>query len=240
MQLAQRQSVYAQIALCVIAYLAYAWWKASQIESSQAPFLAVTALCFVLFAFLAWVHGAKSRRYPTWTELLVLLAGLGSIASPKGVFNALSGLVLFGFLLTFTAYSLSTQTENTAPPFPRRFMASNAELSVIADCRRLEKLVSEISEEVSRLLKEAGHAEVLIEPSRRATFSGISLFNGFVLVGRVVLKRSKPYWMSGPLFTLEQIAELKMYESDSLGGHLDSVLSIEKRLAEVLGAPCGQ
>jgi hypothetical protein len=89
-------------------------------------------------------------------------------------------------------------------------------------------------------LKESGHAEVLIESSRRATFSGISLFNGFVLVGKVVLKRSKPYWMSGPLFTLEQVAELKTYESESLGGLLDSVLTIEKRLAEVLGAPCGQ
>lgn len=240
MQLGQRQSVQAQIAFWLIAYLGYAWWKASQIESIQAPFLAVTALCFVLCAFLAWVHGAKSRRYPTWPELLVYLAGIGSIAFPKGIFNALSGLVLFGFLLNFAAYCLSTQTESTALPFPRSFIASDAELSVIADCRRLETCVTEISEEVSRLLKESARPELLIELSSRATFSGISLFNGFVLVGKVVLKRSKPYWMSGPLFTHEQIAELKTHESESLGGLLESVLTIEKRLAEVLGAPCGQ
>ncbi|CAN1531090.1 hypothetical protein MCEMSE15_01397 [Fimbriimonadaceae bacterium] len=240
MQLGQRQSVQAQIAFWVIAYLGYAWWKASQIESSHAPYLAGIALCFVLCAFLAWVHGAKSRRYPTYTELLVILAGIGSIASPKGVFSALSGLGLFGLLLTFTAYCLSTQTESTALPFPRSFIANDAELSVIADCRRLEKCVFEISEEVSRLLKESARPELLIELSRRATFSGISLFNGFVLVGKVVLKRSKPYWMSGPLFTHEQVAELKMNESQSLGGLLDSVLTIEKRLAMVLGAPCGQ
>lgn len=83
MQLGQRQSVQAQIAFWVIAYLGYAWWKASQIESSHAPYLAGIALCFVLCAFLAWVHGAKSRRYPTYTELLVILAGIGSIASRK-------------------------------------------------------------------------------------------------------------------------------------------------------------
>jgi hypothetical protein len=240
MQLAQRQSVYAQIAFCVIAYLVYAWWKASQIESNHAPLLAGVAVCFVVCAFLAWVNGEKSRDYIAWAELLAFLAFTGVMAFPKGFLSALSGLVLFGFLLTFAAYCLRTQTENTSLPFPRKFMASDAELSVIADCRRLEKLVSEISEEVSRLLKESGHAEVLIEPSRRATFSGISLFNGFVLVGKVVLKRSKPYWMSGPLFTLEQVAELKTYESESLGGLLDSVLVIEKRLAEVLGALCGQ
>lgn len=240
MQLSQRQSVQAQIAFCVIAYLGYAWWKASQIESSHAPTLAVTALCFVLFAFLAWVNGEKSRNYIAWAELLAFLAFTGVMAYPKGLFSALSGLVLFGFLLTFAAYCLRTRTENTALPFPRSFIANDAELSVIADCRRLEKCVFEISEEVSRLLKESERPELLIELSRRATFSGISLFNGFVLVGRVVLKRSKPYWMSGPLFTLEQVAELKAFESESLGGLLDSVLTIEKRLSEVLGAPCGQ
>jgi hypothetical protein len=240
MQLGQRQAVQVQIAFCVIAYLGYAWWKASQIETSHAPTLAVTALCFAFCAFLAWVNGEKSRNYIAWAELLAFLAFTGVMAFPKGLFGALSGLVLFGFLLTFAAYCLSTQTENTALPFPRSFIASDGELSVIADCRRLEKCVFEISEEVSRLLKESGRPELLIELSRRATFSGISLFNGFVLVGRVVLKRSKPYWMSGPLFTLEQVAELKTYESESLGELLDSVLVIEKRLAEVLGAPCGQ
>ncbi len=240
MQLGQRQAVQAQIAFCVIAYLGYAWWKASQIESSHAPTLAVTALCFVLCAFLAWVNGEKSRDYIAWAELLAFLAFTGVMAYPKGLFSALSGLVLFGFLLTFAAYCLSTRTENTALPFPRSFVASDAELSVIADCRRLETCVTEISEEVSRLLKESARPELLIELSRRATFSGISLFNGFVLVGRVVLKRSKPYWMSGPLFTLEQVSELKGCESESLGGLLDSVLTIEKRLAEVLGAPCDQ
>ena len=240
MQLGQRQSVQAQIAFCVIAYMGYAWWKASQIESSHALTLAVTALCFVLCAFLAWVNREKGRRFGAWTDTLAIFAFIGVMAFPKGIFNALSGLVLFGFLLTFVAYCLSTQTENIALPFPRSLIANDAELSVIADCRRLEKRVFEISEEVSRLLKEPGRPEVLIELSRRATFSGISLFNGFVLVGRVVFKRSKPYWMSGPLFTLEQVAELKTYESESLGGLLDSVLTIEKRLAEVLGAPCGQ
>lgn len=240
MQLSQRQSVHAQIALCVIAYLGYAWWKSSEIESSHTPLLIGIALCFVVCACLAWVYGAKIRQYLAWIEPLAILAVIGGFAFPKGIFSALSGLVLFGYVLTFAAYCLWTQTENTSLPFPRRFMASDAELSVIADCRRLEKHVSEISEEVSRLLKESGHAEVLIEPSRRATFSGISLFNGFVLVGRVVLKRSKPYWMSGPLFTLEQVAELKTFESESLARLLDSVLTIEKRLAEVLGAPCGQ
>lgn len=162
------------------------------------------------------------------------------MAFPKGIFNALSGVSLFGIWLSVAASCLRTQTEITAMPFPKRFFASDAELGVIADCRRLDNCIFGVSEEVSRLLKESGNAEVLIEPSRRATFSGISLFNGFVLVGRVVLKRSKPYWMSGPLFTLGQVAELKTYESESLGGLLDSVLVIEKRLAEVLGAPCGQ
>jgi|GEM_PF-3008527 len=240
MQLAQRQSVHAQIALCVTAYLGYSWWKASEIESSHTPLLIGIALCFVLCAWLAWVHGAKSRRYPAWTELVGILAFPGIVASSKTIFNAVSALVLFGLLLTSAAHCLSTQTENISLPFPRKFIASDAELSVVADCQRLKKCIVEIFEEVSRLLKESGHAEVLIEPSKRATFSSMSLFNGFVLVGRVVLKRSKPYWMSGPLFTLEQVAELKTYESESLGGLLVSVLTIEKRLGEVLGAPCGQ
>lgn len=132
---------------------------------------------------------------------------------------------------------MGVESKSRFPQFPRGWLVTNEELTVIPLLQDLRPIVNELHTLVFEYWNEKKEDVGLAAAAGNLSICGSLLQREVWLVGRLVLQPMKAYWARRPLLSESDIERLQLLGSVRLAELIERAMSIDLSIRKRLGAP---
>jgi hypothetical protein len=122
-----------------------------------------------------------------------------------------------------------------AQSFPPGLIASEAELDVLRIKKELAPALGELSDRVMQHWRMNKEDKRLFQAATAVALAGAGLTAEAVVVGRLVLSKTRAYWLERSLLGHEELVCLRGLDDPELQSLIDHVLLLDQRVRARLG-----